>query len=134
MYLSIKPGESPPALAAEPSRVIVVLDTEVSPEWQSTVSEWLVSVGCLYMLAWGARCSSWDDSVDHANLEAVGFEAIPEGADVMTTWHENESLQEVMWFAKSCAFHSSVDLTRTIILHVGESPREQELCAIYAAA
>ena len=133
-YLHIAPGKDPPELHREPSRVVVVLDSEADREWQAQISQWLVSVGCLYMMAWGPGCSAWDDSVDYANAEAFEFNEIPGESDAMTTWHENESLHEVMWFAKNCASHPSVELTRTLLLHLGESPREQAIIASYRAA
>jgi hypothetical protein len=133
-YLDVAPGTDPPQLDHKPSRVIVVLDSEQSRDWQSQISRWLISIGCLYMMAWGPGCSSWDDSVDHANAEAFAFGPIPEECDAMTTWHESEPLKEVMWFAKNCAFHPCVELTRTLVLHVGVQAREAELLSSYNAA
>jgi hypothetical protein len=68
-YVHLVPGTYPPATACKPTRAVLILDCIVEPEWQNLVSRWLVDLGCLYMLAWGAGCSSWDDSVDFANLE-----------------------------------------------------------------
>jgi hypothetical protein len=113
---------------------VVVLDQLVDPAWQLLVSRWLIATGCLYMLAWGPGCSSWDDSVDHANAEAFGFAGIPDECDAMTTWHDDESLEECMWFAKNCAMHGDVDLVRTVILQIGTEPREQALLGAYAQA
>ena len=81
----------------------------VNSEWRQTVSEWLVDQGCLYMMAHGDECSLWDDSVDIANLEAFdwNFDDIPEDKHVTTTWHENESLEEVFFSPRIalCHFH-----------------------------
>jgi len=115
-------------------RVVVIADLEASPEWQALASTWLVRSGCLYMMAWGCGCSSWDDSVDIANLEEFGFGEIPEDRFVMTTWHTEEPLSEVFWFAKHNAFHPTVELERTLLLHVAAQDREHELLASYAAA
>jgi hypothetical protein len=133
-YVHLAPGAMPPEFASEPSRVLVVLDQLVAPDWQQRVSRWLIATGCLYMLAWGPGCSSWDDSVDHANSEAFEHGDIPGESDAMTTWHDNEPLEECMWFAKNCAFHPDVSLDRTVILHIGPAPREHELLQAYADA
>ncbi len=133
-YVHLVPGVAPPELASKPSRVLVILDQPVGFDWQQQVSRWLIEMGCLYMLAWGPGCSSWDDSVDDANREAFGNDDIPEERDAMTTWHENDSLEECMWFAKYCAMHSVVELERTMILHIGPAPRERELLQAYANA
>ncbi len=112
----------------------MVIEEEVSPEWQAMVSTWLVASGCLYMMAWGIGCSSWDDSVDMANLEAFNFGEIPESRFVMTTWHDDEPLSEVFWFAKENANHPAEELQATVLLHISAVPREAELLASYAAA
>ena len=35
----------------KPFKAIVVIDNDPSPEWQMEASRWLVSSGCLYMMA-----------------------------------------------------------------------------------
>ena len=114
--------------------MVVVVEAEVSPDWQSIVSNWIVGSGCLYMMAWGVECSSWDDSVDIANLEEFKFGEIPEDRFVMTTWHADEPLAEVFWFSKNNAFHPTVELQRTVLLHISAENREHELLAAYAEA
>jgi len=104
-YLHIKPETALPDIGAlAPFRAVVIVEAVVSPEWQSLVSDWLVRSGCLYMMAWGTNCSSWDDSVDMANVQQFDCGEIPEDGFVMTTWHEKEPLGEVFWFAKNMPF------------------------------
>ncbi len=117
-----------------PFRAVVIVEAVVSPSWQAAVSEWLVRSGCLYMMAWGRECSSWDDSVDAANLEEFEYRDIPEERFVMTTWHESDSLPEVFWFSKNSAFHPTVKLLSTLLLHVSSEARESEFRAAYASA
>lgn len=121
------------SLPESPSRVVVIVEAPVTPTWQHAVSRWLVEGGCLYMMAWGLDCSSWDDSVDMANLEMFDFEPIPEERFVMTTWHEEDPLQEVFWYAKNLAHHPMVEVESTVLLHISAQPREAELLAAYAA-
>src|SRR6185436_16250294 len=103
-------------------------------QWQSTVSAWIVSSGCLYMMAWGIECSSWDDSVDTANLEAFKFGDVPQDRFVMTTWHADEPLAEVLWFSKNHAVHPTVELQHTVLVHVSAQSKEREMLAAYAEA
>lgn len=114
--------------------MVVVVEAEVLPEWQALVSDWIAKSGCLYMMAWGLHCSSWDDSVDMANLAEFNFGEIPEDKFIMTTWHESDRLDEVFWYAKNNAFHPVAPLASTILLHISAESREQELLAAYAAA
>ena len=133
-YVHLLPGAFPSQMECRPTRALLVLDCLVDPDCQNLVSRWLLDLGCLYMLAWGAGCSSWDDSVDFANLEAFDYGDIPDGSFVMTTWHEGDSLGEFLEFAKHSAAHPVVPLERTLILHIGSAACESQLVAAYAEA
>lgn len=134
-YVRIEPGKELPNVAAfKPFRAVVVVDDFVSSTWQSTVSAWLVGSGCLYMMAWGRECSSWDDSVDFANLEVFDFKDIPDDQFVMTTWHEDEALTDVFWYSKHCALHPTVELQNTLLVHIGTQDREAEFMVGYEVA
>jgi hypothetical protein len=80
------------------------------------------------MMAWGPKCSTWDDSVDWADLEARSFEDDDQNF-VMTTWHDGESLESVFWFSQFCAEFSNddIELKNALILHVSLESRELEL-------
>src|SRR5215467_8233133 len=95
-YLHVTPESDLPDISyLRPFRSVVLIEEPINSEWRAKVSAWLVDAGCLYMMAWGNDCSSWDDSVDIANLEQFNYENIPDERFVMTTWRENEPLAEV---------------------------------------
>src|SRR5262245_46280198 len=126
LYRRVESGDSlEPYDGHRPFRAIVVVEEPVSTEWRNLASNWLINADCLYMMAWGHECSLWDDSVDWANLERFNFDEVPARNFVMTTWHAEESLQDVFWFAKNlaCAADSSVNITETLILHVSRVDR-----------
>lgn len=134
-YLHLPVGHTPPSLEGyRPFKAVLVIEQPVTDEWQSLVSEWLVQSGCLFMMAWGRDCSSWDDSVDYANLSAFNFGEIPEDAFVMTTWHADEPLREALWFAAHTAFHPTMALDRTIIVHISAEERGAELLGAFQQA
>lgn len=134
-YLRLEPGFPLPVIKAGPSyRAIVVVDSPVEPGWQAQVSRWLVDSGCLYMMAWGADCSSWDDAVDTANLEAFNYQEIPEEKFVTTTWHDKEPLKEVFRFAKNTAHHPKIARLRTLVVHISTKDLEKELRNEYESA
>jgi len=134
-YLHLPSGQQPPLLKEAASfKVVVVIEQAVEAEWQSLVSDWLVESRCLYMMAWGIDCSSWDDSVDHANLSAFDFGEIPDDSFVMTTWHADEPLREAFWYAAHTACHPTVALDRTMIVDISAKARMTELLAAYQAA
>ena len=86
------------------------------------------------MMAWGRDCSLWDDSVDIANLQCFDYGDIPDESFAMTTWHANEPVSEVLWFAKHTAWHDTITLDGTLILHVSERDKRSELLEAFDAA
>ncbi|TAK90386.1 MAG: hypothetical protein EPO06_08905 [Burkholderiaceae bacterium] len=135
IYLHVKPEVVlPDAPRLAPFRAVIIAEAQVSPDWQAAVSGWLIQSGCLYMMAWGVNSSSWDDSVDMANIEQFDFKEIPQDRFVMTTWHEGETLAEVFWFSKNSAFHPTVSLENTLLLHIAAEEREKEVVRSYAEA
>ena len=132
-YLHLKPGDFPPRLeGVAPFKAVVVVDSEVTPEWRSQVSDWLVQSGCLYMMAWGQNCGEWDTSVDLANMAMFDYGEIPDDKFVMTTWHENESLQQTFWFSEMCAWDPYLEL-ETYIVHIAPESRATELLITFRA-
>ena len=132
-YVRIAPGEALPDLSPfSPFKAVVVLKTEYSSEWQNEVSAWLVQCGCRYMMAWGPNCSSWDDSVDWVTISENPEDAPPDKF-VMTTWHEKESLESVLWYAQFCATFSydDVELKETVLLDVSRSDHKSELLSLW---
>lgn len=111
-----------------PYKAIVIIESD---KRQEEISRWLVESGCLYMMAWGPRSTTWDDSVDHANLEQFGFGDIPDDSFVMTTWHDDESLEEVFRFSKTHATHASKELSNTVLLHLAEQDQGSMLTSMY---
>ena len=83
------------------------------------------------MKARGQNPSSWDDSVDYANLKAWDFRDIPEDSFVLTTWHQEETLEEVLEFAKYIAKHPSVSIKNTLLVHISKSSKEANFLDIY---
>jgi hypothetical protein len=135
-YVQLQPGTALPTIAgiSRPFRAVLIIEAAVLPEWQNCVSDWLVQSGCLYMMAWGENCSSWDDSVDWANIHQFQPSGIPDNRFVMTTWQEEDAMEEVFWFAKNSACHPTVELERTVLVHISSRNRQTELLKAYAGA
>lgn len=134
-YLHLRPAGSLPALEGlRVFRAVVIIEADVPQLWQWEVSRWLVASGCRYMHAWGKECGSWSEAVDEASLEAVDYEDMPEDQIVLTTSHDDEELSDVFWFSKSRARHSFHDLRETLILHISEEERREELEELYESA
>lgn len=134
-YVHLPPGSQPPAIGeAGPFKAVLVLEQAVADGWQDQISEWLVRSGCLYMMAWGVKCSSWDESVDWANHSVTGLNDVPDDQFVMTTWHDDEPLTEAFWYAGFTAHHPTVSLEHVAVIDIGPKNREAEMLEAYAAA
>lgn len=134
-YLHLLPGGQLPLVSNFlPSRVVVIAEVDVAPAWRALASSWLVRSGCLCMPAWGERCDLWDDVVDWTLLEEFEFGDIPEDRFVMTSWHENQTLDEVFAYCKQLVLFDSVPLAQTVLLHIARQPAEQRIMDAYAQA
>jgi len=131
-YLRLADGDAFPTLHGfAPFKAVVLIGSRPSADWQRRASQWLVASGCLYAMAWGDDCGSWDDSIDHANLERFDHGEVPDDASVMTTWHDDQSFEEVIWFAKHGAIHPTVAIENVLFLDVGPVDRPAELETLY---
>jgi hypothetical protein len=131
-YRQIAPGSALPDVSKlAPFKAVVILEADYSQEWQAEVSKWLVAEGCRYLMAWGANCSSWDDSVDAADIAAGGLD--DDSKFLLTTWHADETLESVFWYSQFCANFSygEIELTNALILHISESAEEATCLALF---
>jgi len=137
-YIRLTSAVALPDISGQrPFKAIVIVDDTLADEpmareQQTIVSKWLVAAGCLYLMSWGKGCSSWNDSVNLANLEAFQFGEIPDDQLVVTTSHANEALRDVYWYSKYTAMHPCFSLDHTVLLHLSSVDREDEFRAEYA--
>jgi hypothetical protein len=119
-YIRLIDGDSFADLQAlRPFKAVVISEAVTSRDFKNSVSEWMVRAGCIYMMAWGKECSVWHDTVDEANLAMFDFGDVPVDAFVMTTWHDNDPLSEVFWYAKFAAKHPTLNIRNTVLVHIG---------------
>jgi hypothetical protein len=131
-YYLIHPSTDLPSIGHHAKfRAVVILEADYPTSWQVLVSEWLVQAGCLAMMAWGPNCTTWDDSVDWASIKAHNWQPIPDEEHVMTTWHDDQSLEDVFWFCQFCAEHPDYGLEDTLLIHVGTTDRGAEFHALF---
>lgn len=134
-YLQLASGDDLPALAGLGAfMAVVVIDGDVHQPWQWDVCRWLVDSGCRAMLAWGTDCGSWAESVEDAALEASNYEDVADEDTIITTFHEDEDIEEVFWFAKHRTRHPAHDLQTVLILHIAEAPARDALESAFKAA
>jgi len=65
---------------------------------QSDAIKKLVDSGLIYFCAWGKNCESVHDAVDRCDI--VRLQKV--NHIIMTTWHNDETLEEAMFFFRYC--------------------------------
>lgn len=131
-YLQLDSGDALPALDhLSPFMAIVLVEDEAEEMWRWEVSRSLVASGCRFLLAWGREAASWSESIDEAASEAHDYDDVADELAVMTTAHEDEEMEEVFWYAKRRAVHRALQLGTTIIIHITDGSREEEIRALY---
>ncbi len=108
-----------PFNATEYVCILFVNDTDVSPGEQKTISSTLTNTRCKYAVCAGHECSTWDDSIDFASLEMYPNYEVPNDQDIMTSWHEKQSIQDIVWFGLNCTNFDFHIFKRYLILFVG---------------
>jgi len=112
-------------------KCLILIERKVGEAYQYEVSKLLVETGCRWSLSWGLDCISWDDSVDWANIDQFTGTTIPEDKLVVTTWHERETLEEVVEFSKQCTDHAGRVIEDTLVLDFGTLGKQRILESLY---
>ena len=99
--------------------LIVNNDPQISNTDQNAISLALVKFGCRYAVCMGHNCSTWDDSVDFANME-LDPELTPEKF-VMTTWHSDDSLNSIANFFLNCTSFNDNTFDNFLVLSIGRN-------------
>jgi len=102
---SIATLDAPSTVAPLPYAAFVLLFAAdgrgVTDETLREQASQFLKAGARYVCCWGPDCKRVHDAFDLAATD-LGFNR--EGAVVMTTWHDQESLKDVVWFAANAAF------------------------------
>lgn len=106
--------------------LLVINDPSITAEEQVKLSQAFVEQGCRYALCFGHNCSTWDDSIDLApTLSSENFD-LPEDRFVMTTWHENEPLSDVVdFFIQNTGFDNLVFQQYLVLFLGADQARKQ---------
>ena len=127
-YLHLAPEAELPVLdALENFKAVLVVDVDVLETVRWDISRWLVESGSKYVMVWGKDAEQWRESIDDAHLEATNYEDLDDADVLITTSHEDDDLSEAFWFAQHRASHPGHELHDTLIVHIAEAPRREEI-------
>lgn len=68
-----------------------------------SLARYLLDAGCVYFCCWGPGCERVHDIIDE-EYAGDGTSISNDASTIMTTWHNDETLDEAVWFALNAAF------------------------------
>jgi hypothetical protein len=95
------PGEFPANFVLPSSKFVCLLAWEakgVPHDAIAALVEALLRAGASYFVCWGADCERVHDVIDEMVSVPGNDFGVPEEACIMTSWHDNESLGDAIWF------------------------------------
>lgn len=103
--------------------LLVTFGVTMTHEETSELCRRIVTSPCRYAVCWGHDCERWHDLLDH---EFVMAHLDVEPPLMMTTWHPNDPVREVVWFLKNCTAVESFQSERLLVLFVGRNELVEE--------
>jgi len=114
-----------------PSKHVVLLlaaDYSSIPEEEITnLSIQLITQGLKYILCWGVECEKAHDAFDLGNI--LWEEQMNTQNHVMSTWHNDESFEDTLWF---CLYNASPDdeywsTTSIVVVSIANTITQQQI-------
>ncbi|KQQ33565.1 hypothetical protein ASF61_10850 [Duganella sp. Leaf126] len=144
-YLHLAPEAALPALEAlDNFKAVLVVEVDVLDTVRWDISRWLVASGCKLAMVWARDAEAWRESIDDAHLEATDYEDLEEADLLIVSAHQaeqegqedgdSEDLDEVFWYARHRASHPAHELHDTLIVHIADAPRREDIEDAFADA
>jgi hypothetical protein len=94
---------SPIAIHGKHCVLFLAMDAcPMSADEISSIANWALDQGAVYLCVWGPDCERVHDIIDEAVVSRNPGETDEDV--IMTTWHEDETIEEALWFAVNSAF------------------------------
>lgn len=101
--------------------MLVVIDTTINAAEQHALSVQIVEQGCRYAVCAGHQCSTWDDSIDMTLLYEHPDYNSPDDKMIMTTWHDNEPYDDIVYYFLNLTSFNEFVAERFIICCLGRN-------------
>lgn len=93
---------------------------DVTSDEMEKISDWIISSGCRYAVCAGVDCSQWHDAIDWAYIASDPNYSPPESQFIMTSWHTDETLEEIVWCWLMLTNYDDNIFENYLLLIVGE--------------
>jgi hypothetical protein len=99
------------ALPSVHTVLLVAADASGIPtETISRIAERLLASGLIYVCVWGPDCERVHDIFDEVH---IGDGTVEPSFTLMSTWHDDEPLEEAIWFFIQSAFPLDTEIANT---------------------
>ena len=96
--------------------VIAIHSPRVNTQWRYDFCDWVVrNDQCYHAMTWGFDCAQWETDLDLSYIEKFNY-ALPDDFAFLTTWHTDETFDEVMQLAKLLVGYALDEETEQIVL------------------
>ncbi len=109
----------PPSPGRRYVAIVFSNDESVTDAERQSVTRALFASGCRYGVFAGHACGVWERALDTACIESDADYQPSDEAFTMTTAHEGESVEDVMFFGLMNTSFGSHDFDRLLVLFVG---------------
>ena len=99
--------------------LLVISTGSITKEQRERIASDVVTSRCQYALTYGNDCQAWHDAIDLAGVDAGG----PEDRFLMTTWHDDEPIEDVVDFLWWNTSYDCFEAVRLAIVHIGSDAR-----------
>ncbi len=95
---------------------------QLSGNEMESIAKWLVASGCRYVVCTGLKCLDWHDIIDMVDIMHN-----PNTQNlIMTTWHENETVEDVVWHWLNLTDFEDIAFENYLALLIGDSKTVEE--------
>lgn len=95
--------------------LLVISSPSITQKQRVRMALEIVSSRCQYALTYGHDCEDWHDAIDTACFD----DGVPEGRFLMTTWHNDESINDVVDFLFWNTSYEDFEASRVAIVQIG---------------
>jgi hypothetical protein len=135
MY-SETPDDLPDTFGLSSPRFICFLawdSQDVDVDKITEVATKVLNAGAVYVCTWGRGCKRVHDIIDQLGWGANPSE--PVDRVIMTTWHDEDTLAEAIWFVLRCTLPEAdyqTGCNSTLAISIGNSGWHDEICRAFS--
>lgn len=112
---------SSPVPGQEFALLLIIADSAISKDNQNVFCREIIHQGCRYAVCTGDQCSRWHDAIDLAFVDTNPDDITLDERFVMTSWHEKEPLEDVIFFFRYCTAFDYFTPQHFLVLILGSN-------------